>query len=135
MSHNDTKLNQKNIKKTQVIDAYTNKNNGLTIAKHNVSNENKIEIAMPNSNSFSDDLAISTNSLNFTQCLKVGNSLIILALLFVTTSVLISFVFDEYFSLAIQVSAHIGTIIFAGVTKVGYVIRCIGAHGLGHKAY
>lgn len=84
---------------------------------------------------FSDDVSISTNSINFQQCLKVGNSLIISAILLATVSVLISFVFDEYFSLAFQISAHIGTILFAGVAKIGYVVRCIGAHGLGHEAY
>lgn len=90
---------------------------------------------MPQCHTFSDDLALPTNSINFQQCLKIGNALIIAALLLVTASVLISFVFDEYFSLVFQISAHIGTIIFAGVAKIGYVIRCVGAHGLGHKAY
>jgi len=49
--------------------------------------------------------------------------------------ILISFIFEQHFSLAIQIAAHISTIIFAGVVKLGYVIRCVGAHGLGHKAF
>ena len=90
---------------------------------------------MQRCNTLPNSLTISPSNLNLQQCLKIGNSIITLSLFFVMVCILISFGFDEYFSLTAQISAHIGTIIFAAIAKIGYVIRCIGAHGLGHKAY
>jgi hypothetical protein len=80
-------------------------------------------------------ILLTPNRLNFKQCLKLGNLLIIAAFLLSFTCVLVSFIFEQHFSLAIQITAHIGTIVFAAILKLGYVIRCIGAHGLGHEAY
>jgi hypothetical protein len=34
-----------------------------------------------------------------------------------------------------QVAGHIATIIFAGLLKLGYVLRCVGVHGLGYKVF
>jgi uncharacterized membrane protein YqjE len=76
-----------------------------------------------------------TKSINFEQCIIIGNTLTIIALTVMILSILVSFLFDQNFSLTTQVFAHISTIISAGVVKLGYVIRCVGAHGLGHKAY
>ena len=73
--------------------------------------------------------------INFEQCIVIGNRLTVMALSVVLLSILISFFFDQYFSLTAQVFAHISTIISAGIVKLGYVIRCVGAHGLGHKSY
>lgn len=78
---------------------------------------------------------IDSNQINYKQCVKVGNALTVTALVFMLSCIFVSFIFEQHFSLTNQVIAHIGTIIFAGVVKVGYVIRCIGAHGLGHTAF
>lgn len=83
----------------------------------------------------SENMFINSNQLNFHHCIKVGNALIVTSLLVVMSCILITFAFEQHFSLATQISAHISTIIFAATTKIGYVILCIGAHGLGHKAY
>jgi len=50
-------------------------------------------------------------------------------------SLLASFVFESYLPISIQVTAHIATILFSALFKLGYVIRCIGAHALGHKRF
>jgi hypothetical protein len=77
----------------------------------------------------------SAESVNFKQCVTLGNALAIVALSIMILSISMSFFFDQYFSLTSQVAAHISTIISAGIVKLGYVIRCVGAHGLGHAAY
>jgi len=46
---------------------------------------------------------------------------------------LISFPFEQYFTIGSQIVAHISTIIFAAVIKIGYVVRCVGVHGLGSR--
>lgn len=50
-------------------------------------------------------------------------------------SLLASFAFESYLPISIQVVAHIATILFSALFKLGYVIRCIGAHALGHKRF
>lgn len=72
---------------------------------------------------------------NFEQCLTIGNFLIASSLFIMTICILVSFIFYHNFSLTSQVVAHVGTIVFAAIVKIGYVVRCIGAHGLGHNAY
>lgn len=86
-------------------------------------------------NTLSNNLVVDADQINFDSCISIGNYLMIFALITMVSSILISFVFDGYFSLISQIVAHIGTIIAAGVIKVGYVIRCVGAHGLGYKAF
>lgn len=86
-------------------------------------------------NTLSNNLLIPTQEINLKKCLRIGNYLIASALFVMAICILVSFVFDQNFSLMSQVIAHVGTIIFAGIVKVGYVVRCIGAHGLGHASY
>ncbi|WP_426358049.1 hypothetical protein ACPUVO_16640 [Pseudocolwellia sp. HL-MZ19] len=73
--------------------------------------------------------------VDYALCITLGNYFMVVSLSAMTMSILVSYVFTEYFSLGIQITAHISTIITAGIAKIGYVIRCIGAHGLGHKAF
>ena len=82
-----------------------------------------------------ENFSIDSNQLNFNQCIKVGNTLMATSLLIISACIYLTFIQEDHFSLAIQIGAHIGTIIFAATAKLGYVIRCIGAHGLGHNAY
>jgi len=83
----------------------------------------------------SDNLTVNAKPINFELCIKVGNYLTSSALFIMTICILISFAFDQHISLTTQIFSHIGTIIFAALVKIGYVIRCVGAHGLGHKAF
>ena len=73
--------------------------------------------------------------LNFQKCILIGNWMMLTSLTVTLMCVAITFGFDHYFSIASQVTAHIATIVFAGVLKVGYVLRCVGVHGLGHKVF
>jgi hypothetical protein len=75
------------------------------------------------------------NALNFQKCLIIGNYLMILSIFVVTSSVLINFIFDESFVIPVQIAAHIATIIFAALLKIGYVLRCIGLHGFGKRNF
>ena len=90
---------------------------------------------MPQYNTLPNNLLMPTQEINYKKCLNTGNFLIASGLFVMTICILVSFIFDQNFSLTSQVIAHIGTIIFAAVVKVGYVVRCIGAHGLGHASF
>jgi len=80
-------------------------------------------------------LAKEVTQNEYQQYFKTGHCLMLTALCLALVCICISFVFDAYFSFPVQIAAHIGTLIFAGLLKIGYIIRCAGAHGLGHKAF
>jgi hypothetical protein len=65
----------------------------------------------------------------------MGNYLMLASLLVVLFSIAITFIFDESFTISIQVFAHIATIIFAGLLKLGYVLRCVALHGFGKRNF
>ncbi|MBH0077148.1 hypothetical protein I6F48_16620 [Pseudoalteromonas sp. SWYJ118] len=65
--------------------------------------------------------------------LFAANTALAVSLVCITASTLISYPFAEYFSMAVQVSAHIGTIVIAAILKVSYVLRCVAQHGLGQE--
>ncbi|MBH0017705.1 MULTISPECIES: hypothetical protein [Pseudoalteromonas] len=65
--------------------------------------------------------------------LFAANTALAVSLVCITASILISYPFAEYFSMAVQVSAHIGTIVIAAILKVSYVLRCVAQHGLGQE--
>lgn len=73
--------------------------------------------------------------LNFQKCVIFGNWLMIVALVTSLFCLVITFGYDQYFSIAVQIAGHISTIIFAALFKIGYVIRCVGVHGLGYKVF
>ena len=75
------------------------------------------------------------NALSFQKCLLLGNYLMIVSILIVSSSILITFAYDEYFTISLQISAHIATIIFAGFLKIGYVLRCVALHGFGKRNF
>ena len=62
---------------------------------------------------------------------QVGNWLMLVPVSLFMSCLLISYPFAEYFSIGQQIAAHIGTMVFPALFKIGYVIRCIGQHGLG----
>ena len=75
------------------------------------------------------------HATNFQRCLLGGNYLMIASLAIVLCCLVITFALDHYFSLPAQVAAHITTTIFAALFKIGYVLRCVGLHGLGIKSF
>jgi len=75
------------------------------------------------------------NALGFQKCLVIGNYLMLLSLLIVASCIFITFAYDQYFNISVQVSAHIATIVFAGFLKIGYVLRCVALHGFGKRNF
>ena len=73
--------------------------------------------------------------MNFQRCIILGNWMMIITLMVTLGCLYISFVIEQQFSIPVQIAAHITTIVFAGLFKLGYVIRCVGVHGLGHKVF
>ncbi len=75
------------------------------------------------------------NALGFQKCLVIGNYLMLMSFLIVATSLFITFAYDENLTISAQVLAHIATIIFAGLLKIGYVLRCVALHGFGKRNF
>ncbi|MEW6995089.1 hypothetical protein AADZ84_12575 [Colwelliaceae bacterium MEBiC 14330] len=76
-----------------------------------------------------------TNTLGFQKCLVIGNYLMVISFLVVLSSIAITFAYDESFSISSQIVAHIATIVFAGLLKIGYVLRCVALHGFGKRNF
>ncbi|MDD1780201.1 hypothetical protein LRP49_03210 [Enterovibrio sp. ZSDZ35] len=66
--------------------------------------------------------------MNFKQISGIGGAAMILSSAVMTATILISFPYAEHFTIIEQAIAHIGTIIFAGVFKVGYVTYIVGRY-------
>lgn len=75
------------------------------------------------------------DALNYQKCLIIGNYLMILSFLVILSCISITFVFDQHFTISTQIPAHIATIVFAGLLKIGYVLRCIALHGFGIRNF
>jgi len=75
------------------------------------------------------------HALNFQKCLLIGNYLMLVSFIIVLSSILVTFTYDAHFNISTQVAAHIATIIFAGLLKIGYVLRCVALHGFGKKDF
>ncbi|MCY9874777.1 hypothetical protein [Vibrio barjaei] len=63
--------------------------------------------------------------------LRVGNWGMAVFLALVVLSIVASYPMSVYLTLNQQVAAHILTILFAGVFKVCYVLRCLAQYDLG----
>ncbi|WP_406608748.1 hypothetical protein [Agarivorans sp. JK6] len=69
----------------------------------------------------------------YMRCIVGGNWLMLVSLLVIISSIIISYPLAQAFSIPMQIAAHISTIVFAGVLKVGYVLRCVGFNELGQE--
>lgn len=85
--------------------------------------------------SISTQLPNIDHALSFQKCLLLGNYLMILSIIIVALSILITFGYDNHFTISSQVFAHIATIVFAGLLKIGYVLRCVALHGFGKRNF
>ena len=59
----------------------------------------------------------------------------LLATIALIVTILISYPFAGHFSMPIQVSAHIGTLLFATVIKLSYVLRLVSLKSLGRPVH
>jgi hypothetical protein len=82
-----------------------------------------------------NQLPLIPHALNFQRCLLLGNYLMILSILVVFSSICITFAFDDQFAIPVQISAHIATIVFSALLKIGYVLRCVALHGFGQRNF
>jgi len=85
--------------------------------------------------SIAGQLPAVKHALNFQKCLILGNSMMLLSFIIIAFSITVTFVFDNHFTISVQIVAHIATIIFAGALKLGYVLRCVALHGFGNKNF
>jgi hypothetical protein len=69
----------------------------------------------------------------FESLLFTANAVLGLSVICIVVSILISYSYAEYFSMQVQISAHISTIVVAAILKVSYVLRCVAQHGLGQE--
>ncbi|WP_057830392.1 hypothetical protein [Colwellia sp. TT2012] len=76
-----------------------------------------------------------SHALSLQKCLLIGNYLMLTSFLVVTGCIFITFGYDENFTMATQISAHIATIVFAALLKIGYVLRCVALHGFGQRNF
>ena len=66
--------------------------------------------------------------------LKTGNWLMLVSAIVMAVAIVVCYTHVEYFpSMYVQVIGHMSIILFAGLLKIGYVMRCIGRHGLGER--
>lgn len=75
---------------------------------------------------------VELRSVYSTMLLLANNALCVSAVSFAIT-ILISYPYASYFSLPIQILAHISTILLAAIFKVSYVMRCVAQHALGQE--
>lgn len=75
------------------------------------------------------------DQLNFQWCIISGNWILILSGTVTAALLTMNFALEQYVSLAVQIAGHVGTILTASLFKLGYVIRCVGIHGLGYKVF
>mgnify|MGYP007022651541 CR=1 FL=1 len=94
-----------------------------------------MELYMYSQFTIANQLPLIPNALSYQKCLILGNYLMIISTIVVTSSVFITFAFDEQFSISVQIFAHIATIVFAGLLKIGYVLRCVALHGFGKRNF
>ncbi|UUO25586.1 hypothetical protein FGD67_05295 [Colwellia sp. M166] len=85
--------------------------------------------------SMADKLPDVKHALNFQKCLILGNYMMLISFVIISLSITINFVFDDYFTMPLQIFAHIATIVFAAALKLGYVLRCVALHGFGKKDF
>ena len=84
---------------------------------------------------FDSSLGFTAEQGNYQKCIIAGNYVMLFSLLLVLTCLTISFGFESSFNMALIIASHILTIVFAGLFKIGYVVRCIGVYGLGYKVF
>ncbi len=83
----------------------------------------------------SQQLPAVENALNFQKCLILGNYMMLVSFVIISSCIAITFAFDHHFTMTTQISAHIFTIVFAGALKLGYVLRCVALHGFGKSDF
>lgn len=64
-----------------------------------------------------------------------ANSAIVWSLLGLVLTILVAYPLAQYFSMAVQILAHVGTLLFAVGIKVAYVARLVFLSRLGRPVH
>lgn len=67
--------------------------------------------------------------------LGFANTALLVAVLALIVTVLVSYPFAEQLSMPVQIAAHIGTLLFATVVKLSYILRLISLKALGRPVH
>jgi len=65
---------------------------------------------------------------HYHKLLVAGNWAMIIGLAITVLSVLASYTFAHWFSISVQIVAHIATLLFATMIKFGYIMRSLALH-------
>lgn len=76
---------------------------------------------------------MKTMTQRFQTLLSVSNFSLAITALLMLLSIIVAYPMADYFSLPIQIFAHISTIIVAGLLKISYVGRCVAQYSLGQE--
>jgi nitrate reductase gamma subunit len=67
----------------------------------------------------------------YSQLLLLSTVVMTLSICVVIASIMIGYLYPQYFTMETQISAHIATLLFATAAKIGYIMRCVARAGLG----
>lgn len=65
--------------------------------------------------------------------LRLGNCMMLMSVVATLITIMIAYILFSHFSIGAQVTAHIVMLLAVTGIKIGYILRCIGRHGLGAK--
>lgn len=85
--------------------------------------------------SLNNHYGFNSEQMNYQKCIVAGNYLMLSSLFLVLFCLFLSFGYENQINMAFIIAAHVLTIIFAGIFKIGYVVRCVGVYGLGFKVF
>lgn len=77
----------------------------------------------------------SIQPVYLSRCLTWANWAMVINLVLTVICLVISYGYPESFSIYSQIAAHLLTIVFAGVFKLAYVLRCFALYNLGIRAF
>lgn len=69
------------------------------------------------------------------KALGYANTALLLATIALVVTVMVSYPLADQFAMSLQVAAHIGTLVFATVIKLAYVLRLISLRALGRPVH
>lgn len=67
--------------------------------------------------------------------LSLANTALVIALLALIATVVISYPLASQLSIPAQIAAHIGTLLFATLVKLSYILRLISLKALGRPVH
>ncbi len=85
--------------------------------------------------SISEQLPSIDYARNYQYCLAVGNWLMLISLALIGVCIALAYGFEHQMSIPALVAAHLAMIVFAGLIKIGYVMRAIALKAFGSENF